>query len=75
MALEGLRLAAGTLTVIPSGPIPEIDRPMAARAMIIAPLAVAPLAVVAAGLSWVYSSQFGLSSTRVLKTSVENRYG
>ena len=42
MALDGLRLAAGTLTVIPSGPIPEIDRPMAARAMMVAPLAVAP---------------------------------
>jgi adenosylcobinamide-GDP ribazoletransferase len=56
MALEGLRLAAGTLTVIPSGPIPEIDRPMAARAMMIAPLAVVPLAAVAAGVSWVTSA-------------------
>jgi adenosylcobinamide-GDP ribazoletransferase len=56
MALEGLRLAAGTLTVIPSGPIPEIDRSMAARAMIIAPLAVAPLAAVAIGVSWVTSA-------------------
>jgi adenosylcobinamide-GDP ribazoletransferase len=53
MALEGLRLATGTLTVIPSGPIPEIDRSMAARAMGIAPLAVVPLAVVAVGVSWV----------------------
>ncbi|HLL63023.1 MAG TPA: adenosylcobinamide-GDP ribazoletransferase [Propionibacteriaceae bacterium] len=56
MALEGLRLAAGTLTVIPSGPIPEIDRPMAARAMMIAPLAVVPLAAVAVGVSWVTSA-------------------
>jgi adenosylcobinamide-GDP ribazoletransferase len=56
MALEGLRLAAGTLTVIPSGPIPEIDRPMAARAMMVAPLAVVPLAVVAVGVSWVTSA-------------------
>ena len=56
MALEGLRLAAGTLTVIPSGPIPEIDRPMAARAMVIAPLAVAPLAAVSIGVSWVTSA-------------------
>ena len=56
MALDGLRLAAGTLTVIPSGPIPEIDRPMAARAMIIAPLAVAPLAAVAVAVSWVTSA-------------------
>ena len=52
MALEGLRLAAGTLTVLPSGPIPEIDKPMAARAMVLAPLAVVPLAAVAALMAW-----------------------
>jgi adenosylcobinamide-GDP ribazoletransferase len=56
MALDGLRLATGTLTVIPSGPIPEIDRPLAARAMIVAPLAVLPLAVVAAAVAWVAST-------------------
>ncbi|HWJ54191.1 MAG TPA: adenosylcobinamide-GDP ribazoletransferase, partial [Propionibacteriaceae bacterium] len=53
MALDGLRLAAGTLTVIPSGPIPEIDKPLAARAMIVAPLAVVPLALTAAAVAWV----------------------
>lgn len=53
MALDGLRLATGTLTVIPSGPIPEIDPPLAARAMIVAPLAVLPLAVSAALVAWV----------------------
>jgi adenosylcobinamide-GDP ribazoletransferase len=52
MALDGLRLAAGTLTVIPSGPIPEIDRPLAARAMVLAPLAVLPLAAGAALVAW-----------------------
>ena len=52
MALEGLRLAAGTLTVLPSGPIPEIDKPMAARAMVLAPLAVVPLAAAAALVAW-----------------------
>ncbi len=52
MALEGLRLAAGTLTVLPSGPIPEIDKPMAARAMVLAPLAVVPLAAAAALMAW-----------------------
>ena len=52
MALEGLRLAAGTLTVLPSGPIPEIDKPMAARAMVLAPLAVVPLAAAAALTAW-----------------------
>ena len=31
MVLDGLRLATGTLTVIPSGPIPEIDRPLAIK--------------------------------------------
>src|SRR5918997_2477398 len=56
MVLDGLRLATGTLTVIPSGPIPEIDRSMAARAMGIAPLAVVPLAAVAVGVSWVTSA-------------------
>src|SRR3712207_3833402 len=52
MVLDGLRLAAGTLTVIPSGPIREIDRPLAARAMLVAPLAVLPLAVGAALVAW-----------------------
>jgi adenosylcobinamide-GDP ribazoletransferase len=56
MALDGLRLATGTLTVIPSGPIPEIDRPLAARAMIVAPLAVLPLAAGAAAVGWVASA-------------------
>jgi adenosylcobinamide-GDP ribazoletransferase len=56
MALDGLRLAAGTLTVIPSGPIPEIDKPLAARAMIVAPLAVLPLAAGGAAVAWVTSA-------------------
>jgi adenosylcobinamide-GDP ribazoletransferase len=52
MALEGLRLAAGTLTVLPSGPIPEIDKRMAAQAMVLAPLAVVPLAAAAVLIAW-----------------------
>jgi adenosylcobinamide-GDP ribazoletransferase len=52
MAFAGLRLAAGTLTVIPSGAIPEIDRPIAARAMILAPVAVLPLAAGSAVVAW-----------------------
>jgi adenosylcobinamide-GDP ribazoletransferase len=56
MALDGLRLATGTLTIIPSGPIPEIDRPLAARAMIVAPLAVLPLAAGAMVVAWVASA-------------------
>jgi adenosylcobinamide-GDP ribazoletransferase len=51
--LDALRLSVGTLTIVPSGPIPEIDRRTAARAMIIAPLAVLPLAVAAALLGWI----------------------
>lgn len=46
--LDALRLSVGTLTIVPSGSIPEIDRGTAARAMIIAPLAVLPLAVAVA---------------------------
>jgi adenosylcobinamide-GDP ribazoletransferase len=44
--LDALRLSVGTLTIVPSGAISEIDRRTAARAMIIAPLAVLPLAAV-----------------------------
>ena len=36
--LDALRLSVGTLTIVPSGAITEIDRRTAARAMIIAPL-------------------------------------
>lgn len=43
--VAGLRLAAGTLTVLPVGEIGEIRRPVAAAAMLGAPLAVLPLAV------------------------------
>ena len=52
MAFASLRLAVGTLTIIPSGRLPEIERPVAARAMIIAPLAVLPLACVAGAIGW-----------------------
>src|SRR6188472_4189953 len=50
--LDALRLSVGTLTVVPSGAIGEIDRRTAARAMIIAPLAVLPLAAAVALLGW-----------------------
>lgn len=53
MAFDGLRLALGTLTVLPSGPVGEIRRPVAGRAMLLAPVAVLPVAVVAAGVGWV----------------------
>ena len=46
--LDALRLSVGTLTIVPSGSIAEIDRRTAARAMIIAPLAVLPLATAVA---------------------------
>ncbi len=50
--LDALRLSVGTLTVVPSGAIAEIDRRTAARAMIIAPLAVLPLAAAVAAVGW-----------------------
>ena len=56
---DSLRLAVGTLTIIPVGPIPEIDRWMAARAMIIAPVAVLPLGLAAGLVGW-SASMLGL---------------
>ena len=50
--LDSLRLSVGTLTIVPSGSIAEIDRRTAACAMIIAPLAVLPLAVAVALVGW-----------------------
>jgi adenosylcobinamide-GDP ribazoletransferase len=50
--LDALRLSVGTLTIVPSGSIAEIDRRTAARAMIIAPLAVLPLAAAVALVGW-----------------------
>jgi adenosylcobinamide-GDP ribazoletransferase len=59
MVPNSLRLAVGTLTIIPVGPIPEIDRRMAATAMIMAPLAVLPLGL-AAGLAGWSASMIGM---------------
>jgi adenosylcobinamide-GDP ribazoletransferase len=50
--LDALRLSVGTLTIVPSGAITEIDRRTAGRAMIIAPLAVLPLAVAVVLVGW-----------------------
>jgi adenosylcobinamide-GDP ribazoletransferase len=50
--LDALRLSVGTLTIVPSGAISEIDRRTASRAMIIAPLAVLPLATAVALVGW-----------------------
>ena len=50
--LDALRLSVGTLTIVPSGAITEIDRRTAARAMIIAPLAVLPLAAAVVLVGW-----------------------
>jgi adenosylcobinamide-GDP ribazoletransferase len=60
----GLRLAIGTLTIIPSGEIGEIDAAMAGRAMLLAPLAVLPLAA-AAGLVGGLASWAGLPGLAV----------
>ena len=50
--LDALRLSVGTLTIVPSGAIADIDRRTARRAMIIAPLAVLPLATAVAVVGW-----------------------
>ena len=50
--LDALRLSVGTLTIVPSGAVADIDRRTAARAMIIAPLAVLPLAITVALVGW-----------------------
>lgn len=46
-----VRLAVGTLTVLPAGPV-QVDRRVAGRAMVLAPLAVLPVAIAATGLGW-----------------------
>jgi adenosylcobinamide-GDP ribazoletransferase len=52
MAYEAWRLAVGTLTVIPVGPIREINRTMAGRAMSLASVAVIPLAALTGAVGW-----------------------
>jgi adenosylcobinamide-GDP ribazoletransferase len=52
MGLDAWRLAVGTLTVIPVRPPGEVDRQMAARAMVMAPVAAIPLAGLVALLGW-----------------------
>lgn len=46
----GLRLAAGTLTVIPVGELPMVTPPVGRRAMLLAPVAAIPLGVLAGGV-------------------------
>lgn len=48
----GLRLATGTTTIIRVGPLPEIDRRTAGRAMLLTPLAVVPVALIAAAATF-----------------------
>lgn len=49
---DAVRLAVGTLTVLPVGRVRRIDPGVARLAMLLAPLAVLPLAVMAAGAGW-----------------------
>jgi adenosylcobinamide-GDP ribazoletransferase len=51
--LTPLRLAVGTLTVLPVGALPTIGPRAAGRAMLLAPLATIPLAAAAAAAGWV----------------------
>ena len=49
--LDSVRLAVGTLTVLPTGAVDVTPR-VAGRAMIFAPVAVVPLAAIAVGAGW-----------------------
>ena len=50
--VDGLRLALGTLTVLPVAPPRRIDRAVAGVAMVVAPVAVLPLAAAAGLVVW-----------------------
>lgn len=49
---RGLRLAVGTLTMVPVGPVGDTTRPVARWAMLLAPVAVLPLALGAGLTAW-----------------------
>lgn len=51
--MTGLRLAVGTLSIVPVGTLPEVDRASARWAMILAPLAAVPVGVLAGFVAWV----------------------
>ena len=53
--LTPLRLAVGTLTVLPVGTLPAITPRAAGGAMVLAPLATIPLAAAAAAVGWLAS--------------------
>ena len=50
--LVGLRLSVGTLSIVPVGMLPEVDRASARWAMALAPLGALPVAVLAALCAW-----------------------
>lgn len=50
--LTGLRLAVGTLSIVPVGELPDIDRTSARWAMVLAPLAALPVAALAGFVAW-----------------------
>lgn len=54
--MRGLRLALGTLTVVPVGDVGQISRPVARAAMLLAPAAALPLAGGAAAILWLATS-------------------
>ena len=49
----GLRLALGTLTILPSGPIGAVTSPVARTAMMLAPVVVLPLSIAVAVVAWI----------------------
>lgn len=62
--IPGVKLAFGTVTVIPVPPPERVDRDVARTAMLLAPFAVLPVAVVAAGIGALLS-HFGAPSVAV----------
>ena len=49
---DGIRLAVGTLTALPTRPPGHVNRSVAGRAMVVAPLAVLPLGLLVAFVCW-----------------------
>lgn len=50
--VTGARLAVGTLTIVPVGALPTIDRNAARWAMVLAPVAALPVAALAGAVAW-----------------------
>ncbi len=52
MSSDGFRLALGTLTRVPAGPVDRVTRPIARTAMVLGSVVLIPVALVSAGIGW-----------------------